>query len=137
MRTEAPFWEFRVINGDWTAGLYSRLAMTLCGLIAVLVALKAASYQPSAEPMFAYQDQFIRLLSFAALTIWITFAMGLRRRGAAAVTALAFAVFVETLLVPTRSSAPSGLIAANLGIVIAYCGLHLYWLDHVKRRLNS
>lgn len=123
-------------RGYWPKGLAGQLATGLCGIIAVLVALKAAAYEPATDPAIPHQDHFFRILAFAALTIWATFAVGVRRRGAAAIITLTFALFVEMVLVPIRHEGMSTLVSANLGIVLAYCAMHLYWLDLVKRRLK-
>ncbi len=121
----------------WVSGLPGQLAIGLCGMIAVLVALKAAAYEPALDPTMPHQDHFFRILAFAALTIWTTFAVGIRRRGAAAMITLGFAVFVEMILVPIKHDGMSTITSANLGIVLAYCTMHLYWLGLVKRRLNK
>ena len=71
----------------WAKGVPGQLAMGLCGIIAVLIALKTLTYAPGAEAALPMQDHFFRVLSFAALTVWTAFAIGLRRRGAAAIRA--------------------------------------------------
>ena len=128
--------ELMVNRNYWVQGLPGQLAMGLCGIIAILVALKAAAYSPSETPFLLHQDHFFRVLSFAALTVWTTFAVGIRRRGPAAVITLGFAIFVEMILVPLRDEQMSTLVAANFGIVLAYCGMQLYWLNLVKQRLQ-
>ncbi len=129
--------ELMVNRNYWVQGLPGQLAMGLCGIIAILVALKAAAYSPSEAPFLPHQDHFFRILSFAALTVWTTFAVGIRRRGPAAIITLGFAVFVELILVPMRDEQMSTLAAANFGIVLAYCGAQLYWLNLVKQRLQK
>ncbi|MEO1553479.1 MAG: hypothetical protein AAFR82_06045 [Pseudomonadota bacterium] len=109
-------------------GLSAKLVKGLCGIIAVLVAVKAAAYAPSEPQLFAYQQHFVPMLAFAALTVWTALSIGIQRRGAAAVITLAFAVFVEMFLVPARDMGIPSVVAANLGIVLAYCGLQLYGL---------
>lgn len=126
-----------VTRNYWVKGLPGQLAMGLSGIIAILVALKAAAYEPSLEPYLPYQDHFFRVLSFAALTVWTTFAIGIRRRGPAAIITLGFAVFVELILVPMRSDHGSTLASTNFGIVLAYCAMQLYWLDLVKQRMRK
>ncbi len=121
----------------WATGLPGQLAMGLSGIIAVLVALKTLTYEPGAETTLPYQDHFFRVLSFAALTVWTTFAIGLRRRGPAAMITLGFALFVELIFAPMRNESSLTLVSANFGIVLAYCGLQLYWLDLVKQRLQK
>ncbi|MEM7328008.1 MAG: hypothetical protein AAF437_04655 [Pseudomonadota bacterium] len=113
----------------WLKGLPSKIAKGLCGIIAVLVALKAAAYTPSETELFAHQEHFVRILAFAALTVWTALTIGLQRRGAAAMITLAFAIFVEMLLVPARDAGMPSIVSANLGIVFAYCGLQLYCLS--------
>jgi len=121
----------------WIKGLPGQIAKGLCGIIAVLVALKAASYQPSEAQLFAHQDHFFRVLAFAALTVWTAFTIGVQRRGHAAIITLAFAVFVEMLLVPARDAGLPTIVSANLGIVLAYCGLQLYWLGIVQQKPSA
>ena len=118
----------------WSKGLPGQLAMGLSGIIAVLVALKTMTYEPGSEAAFPYQDHFFRVLSFAALTVWTTLAIGIRRRGPAAMITLGFAIFVELILAPMRQEASTTLVSTNFGIVLAYCGMQLYWLDLVKQR---
>lgn len=121
----------------WAKGLPGQLAMGLCGIIAILVALKAITYEPGLEAAFAYQDHFFRVLSFAALTVWTTFAIGIRRRGPAAMITLGFAIFVELILSPMRNEPSTTLVSTNFGIVLAYCGMQLYWLNLVNQRLQK
>jgi len=121
----------------WAKGLPGQLAMGLCGIIAVLVALKTITYEPGFEAAFAYQDHFFRVLSFAALTVWTTFAIGIRRRGPAAMITLGFAIFVELILSPMRNEPSTTLVSTNFGIVLAYCGMQLYWLNLVNQRLQK
>ncbi|MEL7454166.1 MAG: hypothetical protein AAGJ50_12430 [Pseudomonadota bacterium] len=113
----------------WLKGLPAKLAKGLCGIIAVLVAVKAASYTPNETDMFAHQQHFVRILAFAALTVWTALSIGVQRRGAAAMITLVFAVFVEMFLVPAREAGMPSIVSANLGIVLAYCGLQLYSLS--------
>jgi len=112
----------------WPTGMMAKLISGLTGILAVLVAIKAAAYTGSETPMFENQDHFFRVLAFAALTIWVTFTLGAKRRGEAAIIALAFACFVELVIVPARGESLGTLVSANLGIVFAYCSIHLYWL---------
>lgn len=129
--------EIPVTRKYWMKGLPAQLAMGLSGIVAVLVALNAAAYESSGTQSIAYQDHFYRVLSFAALTIWTTFAIGLRRRGPAAIITLGFAVFVELVLQPIRNGGTAHLASANFGIVLAYCAMQLYWLDLVKQRMRK
>jgi FtsH-binding integral membrane protein len=121
----------------WAKGLPGQLAMGLSGIIAVLVALKTITYEPGLGAAFAFQDHFFRVLSFAALTVWTTFAIGIRRRGPAAMITLGFAIFVELILSPMRNEASTTLVSTNFGIVLAYCGMQLYWLNLVNQRLQK
>lgn len=111
----------------WIKGVPQQIATGLCGLIAVFIALKAVAFDPSGSGMATMNDHFVRVLSFAALTVWTAFTIGVHRRNIAAMIALVFAIVVELLLVPTTHSGLSTITAANLGIVLAYCGLELYW----------
>ncbi len=119
----------------WPTGWVATLASGLTGLLAITVAIKAAAYAPSETPIFAHQDHYLRILAFAALTVWTTFTLGIRRRGPAAIITLAFACAVELIIVPARGETMGTLVSANLGIVFAYCTLHLYWLGLVQKRL--
>lgn len=121
----------------WAKGLPGQLAMGLCGIIAILVALKTMTYEQGVTAAIPYQDHFFRVLSFAALTVWTTFAIGLRRRGPAAMITLGFAIFVELIFSPLNQTASMTLVSTNFGIVLAYCGLQLYWLDLVKQRMQK
>ena len=121
----------------WAKGLPGQLAMGLSGMIAVLVALKTMTYEPGIDAAFAFQDHFFRVLSFAALTVWTTFAIGIRRRGPAAMITLGFAIFVELILAPLQNEASTTLVSTNFGIVLAYCGMQLYWLNLVNQRLQK
>ena len=52
--------------------------------------------------------------------------IGLRRSGAAAIIVLGMATFIELILAPVRGESYGTLASANMGIVLAYCGLQLY-----------
>lgn len=121
----------------WMRGLPGQIATGLCGVIAIFVAIKAAAYQTNAGDNTLLFDQFIRLLSFAALTVWVTFTIGVKRRGTAAMIVLAFATFLELVIVPLRADGPSTIVAANLGIVLAYCATHLYGLSLFEKRVDD
>ena len=112
----------------WPKGVVGQIATGLCGIIAIFVAIKSAAYQPSETPVIAHQAHFVRILAFAALTVWTALTIGIRRRGAAAIITLAFALFVELVLIRVRAAGLPMIASANLGIVLAYCGLQLYWL---------
>ena len=128
----------QVLSRDyWIQGLPGQIAKGLCGMIAVLVALKAAAYQPTEPELFAHQGQFFRILAFAALTVWTAFTIGVQRRGHAAIITLAFALFVEMVLVPARQAGLPAIVSANLGIVLAYCALQLYWLVIVQPKPDA
>ena len=99
----------------------------LTGLLAVFVAIQAMAYSSSAGSAVLYEDHILRLLAFCSLTLWLAFALGLEKRGMAAIMALGFASLVDLLIVPARAEPMGTLVSANLGIVLAYCGLHLYW----------
>jgi hypothetical protein len=121
----------------WPKGWAARVLTGLSGILAVIVALKAAAYEPSGDVLFANQDHIFRILAFIALTVWTTFAIGVRRRGAAAMITLGFAIFVDMILVPLKHEGMSTITSANLGIVIAYCSMHLYWLGLVQKRISK
>lgn len=113
----------------WRSYLTATFVKGLCGIIAVLVAVKAAAYTPSDPQVFANQEHYFRVLAFAALTMWIALAIGHQRRGIAAMVALVFAVFVELFLIPARDAGLPSLVAANLGVVLAWSALQLYSLS--------
>jgi len=109
------------LTGHWRLA-----AIGLTGLIAIFVALQAVMYMPVTAPVIPYQDHLFRLIAFASLTIWIAFTIGRHRSGVAAMVALVFASFLDLFIVPARSAELVGTLAsANLGIVLAYCGLQL------------
>lgn len=120
----------------WPTGTSAQIAKGLTGIVAVLVALKAAAYEPATNPVFEHQDHIFRILAFAALTVWTTLTLGVKRRGMAAMVVLAFASFVEIFLLPARGEYMFTVASANLGIVFAYCGMQLYWMNLVRQRLK-
>lgn len=120
----------------WLTGTLSQVAKGLTGIVAVLVALKAIAYEPVIDPVFEHQDHIFRILAFAALTVWTTLTLGVKRRGMAAMVVLAFASFVEIILMPARGEYMFTVASANLGIVFAYCGMQLYWMNLVRKRLK-
>jgi len=109
------------------------VAKAVTGVLAIFVAIQAMVYTSSANPQVVYQDHIFRLVAFCSLTLWSAFTIGLRRRGMAAIVTLAFASLVDLLIVPARAEPMGTLVSANLGIVIAYCGLQLYWNQLVER----
>ena len=112
----------------WVHGTVERIATGLTGIIAVLVALKAAAWSPGAE-VFALQHEIARMAAFASLTIWSTFTIGLGRRGVAAMLVMVFAAILELIVMPVRSEMADTLGAAAAGIVLAYLGLQFYWFS--------
>ena len=54
-----------------------------------------------------------------------------------AMITLGFAIFVELIFAPLNQTASMTLVSTNFGIVLAYCGLQLYWLDLVKQRMQK
>ena len=106
---------------------WQMIAKGVTGLLAIFVAIQAMVYTSASGSELAYQDHMFRLVAFCSLTLWLAFTIGLRRRGMAAMLTLAFASFVDLLIVPVRAESMGTLVSANLGIVIAYCGLQLYW----------
>lgn len=100
------------------------IASGLAGLMAILIAIQTMAYAPGA--VLTHQDHAVRLLAFAALTIWLVLALGIKRRGTAAIAVLAFASFLELVVLPARGDTFGTLASANLGIVFAYCALQVY-----------
>lgn len=108
----------------WLSGNLKTLATGLTGIIAIFVALKAMAYNPGQE--ITLDDHIFRTVAFASLTVWVTLTIGLRRAGAAAIIVLGMATFIELILAPVRGESYGTLASANMGIVLAYCGLQLY-----------
>ena len=117
--------EMRPQRKYWVSGNLKMVATGLTGLIAVFVALKATAYNSGGA--IGVEDHVFRMVAFASLTIWVALTIGLRRSGTAAVITLGFATFVELILEPARGQDYGTLASTNLGIVLAYCGLQLYW----------
>lgn len=107
-------------------GTAERVATGLTGLIAVLVALKAANWAPGAE-VFALQNELMRMSAFGSLTVWATLTMGVSRRGAAAMLVMVFAAFLELIIMPGSTETLRTLAAGAMGIVLAFLGLQFYW----------
>lgn len=102
------------------------LLVGVSGLAAVGLAIMAARYQPDLATTPVLQLHIARMTAFASLTIWLAFAFGTSRAGLAAMASLAFASFLDLFVVPSRGVVLGTLASANLGIVIAYCGLQLH-----------
>ncbi|MFN4226337.1 MAG: hypothetical protein ACK4HR_08455 [Hyphomonas sp.] len=107
------------------------LASVCAGGMVVLIAITAVSHDTGA--FATLEDRGLRLIAFAALTVWLALGLGLHRRGVAAIAVLAFASFLEVFVLPVRGEASGTLPAANLGIVLAWCGLQLYVWRREKR----
>lgn len=107
------------------AGGRRTVLVGVSGLLAVVLAILAAGYQPDLASTPVLQLHVARLTAFASLTIWLAFAFGIERSGIAAMASLAFASFLDLVLVPSRGPLFGTLASANLGIVVAYCGLQL------------
>lgn len=99
----------------------------LSGLMAVLVALKAASFAPPPGLYAPWQEHVFRVLAFAALSVWSSLAFGFHRKDFAVILTLAFATAVCFAVAPLDRAPMPSLLAANLGIVLAYLGMHFYW----------
>ena len=99
------------------------------GGVAMLLFLGVLPYEAA---LGAENGHLVRVLAFGALTVWTAFAIGIQRRGVAALMTLGFALFIEVILVNIRPFGMPAILSANLGIVLAYCGLQLYSfaLDH-------
>lgn len=109
----------------WLDGAWRKAGVALAGVVAIFLAIKAMSY--SQGSVVDVQDHLFRLFAFASLTVWIALCIGVKRRGTAAMIVLAFASFVELVILPGTGQSMGTLATANLGIVVAYCGLQLYW----------
>ncbi|MEM1086661.1 MAG: hypothetical protein AAGH90_02960 [Pseudomonadota bacterium] len=117
-----------IASGNWLSEPVKLIVKGLTGIVAVIVALKAISHDPSSNPDLAADVHVFRLLAFAALTVWTALTIGIQRRGKAAVIVLVFAIIVDFVILPARGSNLYTIASANLGIVLAYCGLQLYWM---------
>lgn len=100
------------------------LSSVCAGVMVVMIAISAISHDTGV--IATLEDRSMRLVAFAALTVWLTLGLGLHRRGVAAISVLAFASFLEVFVLPIRGEASGTLPAANLGIVLAWCGLQVY-----------
>ena len=109
----------------WLYGTAERVATGLTGLIAVLIAVRSAAWAPGLES-FPLQNEIMRLSAFGSLTVWATLTMGLSRRGAAAMLTMAFATFLDLLILPVSAETVRTLSAGASGIVLAYLGLQFY-----------
>ncbi|MCI4643242.1 MAG: hypothetical protein MRY64_00485 [Hyphomonadaceae bacterium] len=110
----------------WLYGTAERVATGLTGLIAVLIAVRSAAWAPGLES-FPLQNEIMRLSAFGSLTVWATLTMGLSRRGAAAMLTMAFATFLDLLILPVSGETLRTLSAGASGIVLAFLGLQFYW----------
>jgi len=121
--------------GCFSSTAVERISTILTGLIAVLIALKTAYWSPDDELM-PLQNQIVRMTAFASLTVWTTFAVGLHRRGVAAMLSMVFAAFLELILVPAREEGVVTLGASASGIVLAYLALQFYFNRSGQRRAS-
>lgn len=110
----------------WLHGTAERIATGLTGLIAVLIAVRAAAWSPGLET-FPLQNEMLRMSAFGSLTVWATLTMGVSRRGAAAMLTMVFAAFLELLILPASGETLRTLSAGACGIVLAFLGLQFYW----------
>ncbi|MGH1421846.1 MAG: hypothetical protein ACRBEQ_08510 [Hyphomonas sp.] len=108
----------------WLTGKLKQIGTGLTGVIAVFMALKLAGHDTGG--VITMSDHILRMVAYCSLTIWITLSVGLNRRGFAAILVLGFASVCELFLLPARVDSVGTLASANLGIVLAYCGLQLY-----------
>lgn len=113
-------------RGYWLHGTAERIATGLTGLIAVLIAVRAAAWSLGLET-FPLQNELLRMSAFGSLTVWATLTIGVSRRGAAAMMTLVFAAFLELLILPASGETLRTLSAGACGIVLAFLGLQFYW----------
>lgn len=107
------------------------LSSVCAGVMVVMIAISAVSHDTGV--IATLEDRSMRLVAFAALTVWLALGLGLHRRGVAAIAVLAFASFLEVFVLPIRGEASGTLPAANLGIVLAWCGLQVYAWQGARR----
>lgn len=120
------------VNRDAWFGPNLRALSSVCaGGMVVLIAISALSHDTGA--FATLEDRGLRLIAFAALTVWLALGLGLHRRGVAAMVVLGFASFLEVFVHPIRGEAVGTLPAANLGIVLAWCSLQVYAWRAEKR----
>lgn len=113
-----------VNQGGWFGPNLRALSSVCAGGMVVLIAISALSHDTGV--IATLEDRGLRLIAFAALTVWLSLGLGLHRRGVAAISVLAFASFLEVFVHPIRGEAQGTLPAANLGIVLAWCSLQVY-----------
>ncbi len=113
-----------VNRSNWFGPNMRALSSVCAGGMVVLIAISALSHDTGV--LATLEDRSLRLIAFAALTVWLSLGLGLHRRGVAAISVLAFASFLELFVHPVRGEAVGTLPAANLGIVLAWCSLQVY-----------
>lgn len=123
-------------SGYFSNMAVERISTVLTGLIAVLIALKAAYWSPD-ESLLPLQNQIVRMTAFASLTVWTTFAVGLQRRGVAAMLSMVFAAVLELLIMPARNEEVFTLGSASSGIVLAFLALQFYFTRSGQRRTSA
>jgi len=112
---------------DWKFSKFTRLGIkALTGVIAIFIAIKALGMSPGDPAGYSFQEHLFKMIAFLSLTVWMAISIGLNRCGAAAMTSLAFASIVEFFVLRPQAEGMETLVSANLGIVLAYCGLQLY-----------
>lgn len=109
----------------WPSMNTRRIAGMIAGFIAVFLAIKVLNSNLGLSVDLI--DHLSRLILFASLTVWVALCVGIQRRGSAAVIALAFATFADLIFVPLSGQPMGTVLSTNLGIVLAYSGLQLYW----------
>lgn len=111
----------------WPSSMTRRAVALIAGFSAVFIAIKVLNSDLGSSVTLA--DHFSRLMVFCALTVWVALSIGIERRGAAAMIVLAFMTFTDLFFVPVSGQPMGTVVSSNLGIVLAYAGLQLYWFQ--------
>ncbi|MEM7766087.1 MAG: hypothetical protein AAF253_01205 [Pseudomonadota bacterium] len=129
--TEAP----KLPITHWPKGTPERIVTGATGFMTVFMALRTADFSPEmiTGDLMLWQVGVMRMVAFAALTIWATFTIGIPRRGVSAMTVMVFALFQEWILLPIAGHQVSFSAAAASGVVLAFLGFQFYWNRAVQK----
>ncbi len=122
----------------WPKGTPERIVTGATGFMTVFMALRTADFTPPeiTSDAMMWEVAVMRLVAFAALTIWATFTIGIPRRGVSAMTVMVFALFQEWLIMPIAGHQVSFSAAAASGVVLAFLGFQFYW-NRAVQKLHS
>lgn len=119
----------------WPKGTPERIVTGATGFMTVFMALRTADFTPAVitDDLMMWEVAIMRMVAFAALTIWATFTIGIPRRGVSAMTVMVFALFQEWILLPIAGHQVSFSAAAASGVVLAFLGFQFYWNRAVQK----